>query len=211
MSESSTGSPDPEQPVTCDPRELIRMVRAGEIDALDRITRCYGERLLAVGQRQCRDTDRAQDAVQDALLSAGQHLEDFRGDGSIEGWLIRMVTNACRRMQRGRKNDPAWNADLDDASPVAASTSPEEGTLRGELAVALGDALLRLQPRDRALLLLTDAADWRATELAEALEISPASIRTRMSRARKLLRDELGPLWKEWKGESDEGTTEEQS
>ncbi len=183
----------------CDPKRLVALVQAGDIDALDYITRCYGNRLLAVGRRYCRDNDRAQDAVQDALLSAGEHLQDFRGDGSVEGWLIRMVTNACRRMQRGRKNDPGLHAELDDdSSPAIAQISPEEITERGELAVALGEALLRLPARDRALLLLSDAEDWRATELAEALKVTPASLRTRMSRARKRLREQLGPLWEEW-------------
>ena len=186
----------------CDPKRLVSLVQAGDIDALDHITRCYGQRLLAVGRRYCRDGDKAQDAVQDALLSAGQHLTDFRGDGSIEGWLVRMVTNACRRMQRGRKNDPGLHSDLEDVNPAEAdNASPEDLAGRGELAVALADALLRLTPRDRALILLSDAEGWRATELAEALKVTPASLRTRMSRARKRLRDELGPLWQEWSGE----------
>jgi RNA polymerase sigma-70 factor (ECF subfamily) len=182
----------------CDAKKLINLVQAGDLDALDHITRCYGQRLLAVGRRQCRDDDRAQDAVQDALLSAGEHLRDFRGDGSLEGWLIRMVTNACRRMQRGRKNDPGLHAELDDEAPPSGQVSPEEIAGRGQLAAALGAALLRLPARDRALLLLADAEDWRATELAEAFRVTPASLRTRMSRARKRLREELGPLWSEW-------------
>jgi RNA polymerase sigma-70 factor (ECF subfamily) len=177
------------------------MVKAGDVDALERITRCYGERLLAVGRRQCRDDDRAQDAVQDALLAAGEHLEDFRGDGSLEGWLVRMVANACHRMRRGRKNDPKLHSVLEEYdSPPAADASPEEGALRGELAVALGDALLRLEPRDRALLLLADGEGWKGPELAESLNMTPGSLRTRLSRARKRLRDELEPVWREYSG-----------
>jgi len=178
------------------------MVRAGEIEALDRMTRCYGERLLTVGRRYCRDEDRAQDAVQDALLSAGEHLEDFRGDGSLEGWLVRMVANACHRMRRGRKNDPKWNAELDElGAPPAEVDSPEQGALRGELAVALGDALLRLEPKDRALLLLSDGEGWKAPELAESLDMSPGALRTRLSRARKRLREELEPVWRDYMDE----------
>lgn len=185
-------------PAICDPHDLVRMVKNGELEALDRITRCYGERLLAVGRRQCRDDSKAEDAVQDALLSAGQHLRDFRGDGSLEGWLIRMVTNACRHMQRGRKNDPSLHSDVADTSPPSIDDSPETTAVRSEMAAALGDALLRLQPRDRALLLLADAEGWRATELAEGLGMTPENVRTRMSRARKRLREELGTMWQEW-------------
>jgi RNA polymerase sigma-70 factor (ECF subfamily) len=91
----------------CRPDELVARMRAGDLDVLDALSRCYGARLLQVGQRRCRDADQAQDAVQDALLSAGEHLSDFRGEGSVEGWLVRLVTNACHRMRRGQKNNPA--------------------------------------------------------------------------------------------------------
>ncbi len=194
--------PEIHPPALCDPRDLARMVKAGQIDALDRMTRCYGERLLSVGRRYCRDTDRAQDAVQDALLAAGEHLEDFRGDGSLEGWLVRMVANACHRMRRGRKNDPKWHAELDESgAPPADAASPEESTLRGELAVALGDALLHLEPRDRALLLLSDGEGWKAPELAESMDMTPGALRTRLSRARKRLREALEPVWLEYMAE----------
>jgi len=191
-----------EVPALCDPSELVRMVKAGELEALDRMTRCYGERLLSAGRKHCRDEDRARDAVQDALLSAGEHLQDFRGDGSLEGWLVRMVANACHRMRRGRKNDPQWHTVLDEfGAPPAEDGSPEEGAMRGELAVALGDALLRLEPKDRALLLLSDGEGWKAPELAESLEMTPGALRTRLSRARKRLREELEPVWREYAGQ----------
>lgn len=90
-------------PALCDPDRLIELARAGDPEALERMTRCYGSRLIAVGRAHCRDAERARDAVQDALLAATEHLDDFRGDGSLEGWLVRMVARACYRMRRGRK------------------------------------------------------------------------------------------------------------
>lgn len=183
----------------CDPHEVIRLVRAGDIDALDRITRCYGERLLTVGRKYCGNDDRARDAVQDALLSAGRSLDGFRGDGTVEAWLVRMVANACNRMRRGRKNDPRLHDAFDDArNAMATEGSPEEAAMKAQLAGALGDAMLRLAPRDRALLLLADAEGWKAPELADALDLTPVAVRSRLSRARRKLRAELGPTWEEW-------------
>ena len=176
----------------CDPDELVRLMRAGDIEALDRITRCFSDRMLAVGRSRCRDEDDARDAVQDTLLQAGKHLQDFRGEGSIEGWLVRMVTNACYRMRRGRKNDPA----LHDTEAVLrdGTGSPEDAAAVGELTEALGDVLGSLPPDDRLLLLLADGEGWTGPEIAERLGITPGATRVRLHRVRAKVRERLGPL-----------------
>ncbi len=173
----------------CDPSEVAGLMKTGDMAALDRMTRCYGDRLLAVGRRYCRTETEAEDAVQDALLSAGQHLRDFRGSGSVEGWLVRMVANACHHMHRGRKNDPK----LHDVTAVleSGSASPEDAALSGQLSQALGEALLTLKPQDRAVVLLAEAEGWTGPEIAEKLDISAGAVRTRLSRARARLRDHL--------------------
>ncbi|MBU0550940.1 sigma-70 family RNA polymerase sigma factor [Myxococcota bacterium] len=184
--------------VLCAPETLASLMKEGDVEALDRLSRCYGRRLLEVGRHRCGDEDRAQDAVQDALLAAGEHLQDFRGEGSIEGWLVRMVTNACHRMRRGRKNNPALHADLDLETPAEPDDSPEAVALRVQMGQQLNEALERLDPRDRTLLLLGEGQDWKGPELAEALGMTPAAVRTRLSRIRKKMRARLGPLWDEF-------------
>ncbi|WP_428263985.1 RNA polymerase sigma factor [Haliangium sp.] len=176
---------------SCDPDEIVRLMRAGDVAALDGMTRCYGERLLAAGRRYCGDEERARDAVQETMLAAGLHLGDFRGDGSLEGWLVRMVSNFCHHMQRGRKNDAGLHVEYDD-TVAARADSPEDEAARGQLMQILGDAMLDIDPRDRALLILADAEDWSAPELATALDMTPAGVRTRLSRARRRLREQLG-------------------
>lgn len=184
----------------CHPDLIVRLVRAGDLAALDRISRCYGAHLLAVGRRVCRDDERARDAVQDALLAAGQHLDQFRGEGSVEGWLVRMVANACRSWRRGRKDDPAWNAPLDDDEPACggAADRPDDGAARSELAAALRTALLALSPIDRAVLLLTQVDGWRPVDVARQLDLSPESVRARLSRTRRRLRAELASAGAGW-------------
>jgi len=181
----------------CEPTRLAELMREGNLEALDRLSRCYGQRMLQMGRRRCGDDDKAQDAVQDALESAGRNLAAFRGEGSVEGWLLRMVQNACHRMRRGRKNDPHLHAEMDAETPSNSEDSPEAAAVRGEMAVALGEALLELDARDRTLLLLGDGEDWRGPELAEKLGMTETAVRTRLSRLRKRLRDDLGPLWSE--------------
>ncbi len=175
--------------VLCDPVELSRLVRAGDMQALERVTRCHGDRLLAVGRRYCSSESDAQDAVQDALLSAGKNLQSFRGEGPVEGWLVRMVANACHRMRRGRKNDPY----LHDAEVVLTSNeaSPEEKAMVGELSAALGEAMNDLSPTDRAIVLMAEAEGWTGPEIGAEFGLSAGAVRVRLTRARKKLREAM--------------------
>lgn len=159
--------------------------------SLDRVTRCYGERLLQAARRYCRNEEEARDAVQEATLAAWRHGEGFRGDGRVERWLVRLVATACSRMRRGLKNDRRLHVSFEDM--VADEPSPEILSARSELAAVLGDALLDLPARDRAILLLSDGEGWKAPEIARALGTSSGAVRTRLSRAHRRLRERLTP------------------
>lgn len=176
----------------CDGKELVTLVQAGDIEALDRITRCFGDRLLAVGRQRCRNEEDAQDAVQDTLLSAGKNLESFRGDGSLEGWLVRMVANACYRMRRGRKNDPSLHTT--EAQLQSDAETPEQAAQRGEVGDMLERVLLELNSQDRAILILAEGEGWTGPEIALQLDMTPGAVRTRLTRIRQRLRGSLETL-----------------
>lgn len=176
----------------CNPSVLVRLVRGGSRDAVDRITRCYGQRLLSAGQRYCRTHSEAEDAVQDALLQASLHLGDFRAEGSLEGWLIRIVANACRRMSRGRKHDASRHTSHDE--PTSEAPSPFDLSCRGELGQAIQRALLDLDPIDRLVVLLSEVEGYRAPEIADELGLTAGAVRTRLSRLRARLRETLSPF-----------------
>lgn len=167
-------------------------MRAGDLAALDRITRCRGERLLAAGRRHCRNAEEAEDAVQEALIQAGLHLRDYRGEGAPEGWVVRMVARACSRMRRGHRNDPARHVPLLDAPGLPQLTTdapdPEDAATRAELSARLGAALLELPAEDRAVLMLAEAEGWTGPQIAAELGLSAEAVRARLSRARRRLR-----------------------
>lgn len=177
--------------IPCNPKEIAALMRAGDLQALDALTRCQGERLLAVGRRHCKNEEDAQDAVQDALLTAGHHLQDYRGEGSAEGWVFKMVARACGRMRRGRRNDPSLQA---DTSELILSEDPEFLAQRAELTEALGKALLVLPPQDRAVLLMAEAEGWTGPEIAAELGVSAQAVRSRLSRARQVLKEQLSDI-----------------
>lgn len=147
-------STDPPLRAPCSAERLIELVQTEDKQALEAVTRCFGQRLVEVGQRVCGNGYDADDAVQEALLSAGENLSSFRGEGSLEGWLVTMVIHACRRMHRGQKNNPALHRHEVD---LTADHDPERLTYQGEMVERLGEALLSLQAQDRAVMLLAEA------------------------------------------------------
>lgn len=171
----------------------MRLVRQGDGEALDQITRCYSQRLLEAGRRHCRTQAEAEDAVQDALLVASEHLGDLRQDGSLEGWLVRVVASACRRIGRGHKNDGALH---DSEVELSAAGDPEDDAARRELLELLDRTLLELSAADRSIVLLAELEDFSAAEIGAELGLSEGAVRTRLSRLRArivevLKKDEL--------------------
>ena len=164
------------------------MMRKGDLQALERMTRCFGDRLLAVGLRHCKDADQALDALQDAMLAGGENLTSFKGTGSPEGWMARIVANACHRMRRGRKNDPAIHGSLDNHLPDELETGPEEALIRREFLAGVGEAMLELSATDRAVFLLAEGHGWTGPEIAESVGLSAGAVRVRLTRIRKQLR-----------------------
>lgn len=166
------------------------LVRAGSSEALDQITRCYSEKLLQAGRRHCRTSSEAEDAVQDALLTAQQGIGALRNDAALEGWLVRVVASACRRLGRGRKNAPHLH-DSDADAPALATSDPEQDAARRQLAETLDQLLLSLEPQDRSLLLLSELEEFSAAEIGAQLGLSAGAVRTRLSRLRARLAPEL--------------------
>jgi len=177
----------------CAPSEILARAKRGDPDALDRVTRCYGERLLEVGRRRC--AEQGEDAVQEALIEAHDHLAEVREPGTLEGWLVRLVQRACGRLRRGHKNDPRRHFPLESAALMEDSTSaPDLAAIRGEQAIALGEALLELPAEDRMILLLSEAEGQTGPEVAAALGLSHDVVRARLSRVRRRLRERLAPV-----------------
>lgn len=175
----------------CNPERLLQLLRSEDSAALDAIVRCYGARLMSAGRQHCRTNSEAEDAVQDTLLHAAGGLESFRGEGSLEGYLVRVVARACRRLSRGHKND----ASIHDAEaiPWASDEGPEGLAARTELGEVLDGLISKLEPSDRVLLLLAEFEDYSAAEIGQELGLTEGAVRTRLSRLRKRLRDELLP------------------
>ena len=123
------GDPTLEVPMTADDSSIARRVAAGDRAAFALIMRRYNRRLYRLARASLRDDAEAQDALQDAYLSAYRTIGQFRGDAALSTWLTRIVLNQClarkRRAARRQNVIPivSWESAME---PVAEVADPEE-------------------------------------------------------------------------------------
>ncbi|MCV0402812.1 MAG: sigma-70 family RNA polymerase sigma factor [Chloroflexi bacterium] len=174
----------------------------------------YRGELTGYCYRMLGSSFEAEDAVQDTLLKAWRNLDRFEGRSQLRSWLYRIATNVCldmlgSRQRRARPMDmgPAQSADtplppplvesvwiepIPDARVVPSAADPAQTAMaRESIKLAFMAALQHLPPKQRAVLILREVLRWRASEVAELLETSVASVNSALQRARATL-DEIG-------------------
>jgi RNA polymerase sigma-70 factor (ECF subfamily) len=143
----------------------------------------------------------AEDAVQETMLRAWRSLDRFEGRSALKSWLYRIATNVCfdalagrerraRPMDLGPAQEPLFEnlAELPEVTWITPLPTPDElAEQRESLRLAFVAALQHLPPRQRAALILCEVLKWQASEAAELLETSVASINSALQRARATL------------------------
>jgi RNA polymerase sigma factor (sigma-70 family) len=175
---------------------LIASAQKGDLRAFNQLVVLYQSMAYNVAYRVLSDPDAAADATQDAFFSAFKAMKKFRG-GSFKAWLLRIVTNACYDQLRVKKRRPT--SSLDDL-PVEAehshflrdeSEAPDELLERRELGHLLQHGISALPLEQRAVLVLSDVQGLSYQEVAEVMDLSLGTVKSRLSRGRARLRDFL--------------------
>ena len=169
---------------------------SGSVDldqAFTEIVEQYSDLAYSVAFRMLRNAEDAEDAVQEAYISAFKALPKFKGQSKLSTWLYRIVVNACLMKIRKDKSRAKYIAekDYDDAIVYDWKNDPEEAAVNSELRSTLEGGLDLLSPDLRAAVVLRDIQGLSTEESAEALNISIASLKSRLHRARILLRKHL--------------------
>ena len=166
-----------------------------DAELYEQIAACFQEELGRMAYRRCRDANLAEDAAQDALVIAFESLESYRGDAPIDHWLKRLVTSACSRLKRGRKNSPDYNLPLDESigsrQDMMDGGKQEVAVLLGERISLLREALEDVPEDNRALLLLHEGNEVPLADLADRYDMTIDSVKSRLKRTRAKLRARL--------------------
>ena len=181
---------------------LALAFRRGDPTAAEDLVSAYGDRAYRLATRITRDPQDAEEAVQDAFLSAIRKIDSFRGESAFGSWLYRIVANAayqhCRR-RRGRVADvsldkllPMFDEHGRHVAPVADwSMTVDDPARQTELRMVLSSVIAELPADYRVVELLRDIDGLSHQEIAETLGLSVANVRTRVHRARLFLRKRL--------------------
>ena len=150
-----------------------------------------GDRWYAVCLRITRDRDLAEDAVQDALLSAWNKREQFDSSARLETWIHRIAVNAALQLLRKRRPDTFEPLEHEVADT---SALPETATLAQELDDRLSTALSRLSDMERICFVLKHLEQWRLKEIADELGTNDGKVKQAVFRAVHKLRPQMAVL-----------------
>ncbi len=152
-------------------------------------------------QRLCGEPDAAKDIVQDTFLNAYRGFKKFRGEAQVSTWLYTIASRACLRMRRKRKGEQERELSLEEFIPTSEGEfklqipmdglTPEEALQNKELRRALDQAIEKLPPKYRMVLVLRDMEGLSAKEVGTIMGINERAVKSRLHRARLFVRREL--------------------
>ena len=192
--------PNPALDERSDDGALLELMAAHDTAAFERLMRRHNSRLFRVARAILKDDAAAEDAVQEAYLEAFRHAGEFRGDAQVSTWLTRIVINQSlmrlRRLKRDRIVVPFEGEGADGSVAVEEprderAESPATATLRAEVRHLLERRIDELPAAFRTVFVMRDVEEMSVQETADLLGIPQATVRTRLFRARALLRQAL--------------------
>ena len=180
---------------------LVRRVQSGERDLFYELVQPYERRVYSAAFAILRNEAEAEDAAQEAVLKAFKHIRQFRAEAKFSTWLLQITINEARmrrRKQQAHVMEPIADQQNEEGDYVPRDFAdwreiPSETLERREIREALMKALAALGEKYREVFVLRDMQHLSIEETAKVLDISTASVKTRLLRARLMLRDLLSP------------------
>ena len=170
---------------------IVARVLAGDTAAFELLMRRHNQRVFRATRAVLRNDDEAEDAMQSAYLSAFAHLRDFGGRAAFSTWLTRVaVHEAFARLRKAKRTASLDDVEIEEVEMTEAR-SPEDDASDVELRALLEEAVDSLPLGFRTVFVMRAVEEMSAVDVSEALGIPEETVRTRLHRARGLLRDRL--------------------
>ena len=181
--------------------KLVSIAKSGSANAFVELSKRHANKAFQVAYRITGNRHDAQDALQDSLLRAFLHMNDFEGRSSFSTWLTRIAITSALMILRKKRGCSEISFDGDDGhngnfaawEPKSTMEDPESSYVRREEQRLLWEAIHRLPPMMRDVVQLQQTKGCSTQEIAESLGITVSAVKSRMGRARKELRAFIAP------------------
>lgn len=178
-------------------QDLIKKAQKGEVEAFEQLIRDYEKRILNYCFRMLGNLSDAEDAAQEVFVKIFRFIGSFNGQSSFSTWLYRIASNVCLDLLRKAKRRPQdtvsihqENDDGEEYSIAIEDTEPNpyERAQLSEAQQALKKALEQLSDEHRQVVILRDIEGLSYEEIAEAMGTAPGTVKSRLNRARQMLK-----------------------
>lgn len=166
----------------------VERVLAGDIDAFEFIVRRWHRPLINLAYRFCRDTGRAEEMAQEALLRAYRALHQWRKDAAFSTWLFALATNVYRSELR---RIPQRAVSIEEAGELEDMRAVDGGLEDQDRAGAVRELVLTLPAKYRDVVVLFYFHEMDISAAARSLDLAEGTVKARLSRAREILRSKL--------------------
>jgi len=178
-----------------DEQDLVSRSKSGDVEAFNLLVEQYQRLVFNLALRMLGNSEAAEDASQDAFLSAYKAIGKFRG-GSFKSWVLRIAANSCHDKLRVARRYRVVSLDtlmleIGDLPQANNNESPEDYALRRELGRFLNEGLAYLPEDQRLVVILSDVQGLSYEEVAQAAGCSLGTVKSRLNRGRTRLRDFL--------------------
>lgn len=182
--------------------DIVRLVQAGDVAAFDRLIVKYRERVFGIVYNMTSNREDAADLTQDAFIKAFQSIQRFGGQSSFFTWLYRIAVNSALSHLRKSRLRSFFSLERVDADePVSREiidaltdkTGVDRDTFVRELQEKLNDAMQKLSIKHRTVVTLFEIDGLSHQEIAEVMDCSVGTVRSRLHYAKQLLQAELQP------------------
>jgi RNA polymerase sigma-70 factor (ECF subfamily) len=182
--------------------QLVKTCLQGDSQAFEELAVKYQNKIYALAYRYMGNEEDAYDMAQEAFIKAYRSLRSFKGDSSFGTWMYRIATNVCLDELRKRKrrivtlslDEPLATRDGDEVEKEIADTAPTADIIyeQKELSQYIQQVLSEMKPDHKITIVLRDIMDLTYEEIAQVLDCSIGTVKSRLSRARDSLRKKLG-------------------
>lgn len=175
--------------------EIARKIINGEIELFEIIIRRYNPYIYKIGRSYNYNHEDTQDLMQDTFIDAYTALSKFENRSSLKTWIIKIMLNNCYKKQHKWSSKNITSSEINDYSKPLFSTNentdPIRKVMRKELNIVIENALEHIPLHYRLVFILREVNGLNIVETAEALEISETNVKTRLNRAKSMLRKEV--------------------